>query len=216
MRSIALAVSLCCFAAPPQDPAPGPGATVTDLDGIAVTISATALLAEEAEAGTLYVTRLPYVPLQTGRGEWRIPLAAIARIDVAPPPQPAALLKEGTWVARLGITFTPGAAPAVTTTSGSGAAALDAALGVVAATLPYRAPRGAGAGSQRPVLLEASVRIRELPQPTAVQLPLLSLRLHNGETASGRATGPLTLEGMRGAGRYRVRLAECRTVEFTK
>lgn len=213
MRPLSALLGLVLFTPALQEPAP-PAADVTDAAGVVVSVSGTTLVQEESEAGTLYVTRLPYVPLQTGRGEWRIPLAAIRRIDVAPAAVPAALARPGRWTARLRVKVQPEKAPAVTTIRSSGVVPLDAALGMAAAELPFTAPSGRGPAAERPVELEAVVQLQEVAPPPVRDLPVLTLQLRDGETATGRATGPLTLEGSRGSGTYRLRLRDCRRVEF--
>lgn len=210
----ALLVPCLAFAPLLQEPVPGPAATVTDASGTAVAITELRLLAEESEAGTLYVTRLPYIPLQTGRGEWRIPLAAIARVDVAPPATPAALNAPAHWSAQLRVTVPGEGRAAVTTATSSGHLPLDAALGMAAAELEFTRPTGEGPAAKRPVELSATVQIRELGRPAGRALPVLTLRLHNGESATGRPTGPFRLEGTRGAGTFRIDLTDCRVIEL--
>jgi hypothetical protein len=197
-------------------PAAGITAAATDAAGTTVTITEATFVQEETESGTLYLTRLPYVPLKTGRGEWRIPLAAIARIEVTPPPTPAALRTPGHWRARLRVALKPEGLPAISTVDGTGVLPLDAALGMAAATLPFTPATGTGAAAQRPLLLDATVQLREVPQAAPVIHPVLSLKLRNGESAQGRATGPLILEGTRGAGTFRIALRDCRRIEFSE
>ncbi len=212
LRPIALAASLFLCVPAPQEPPPGPAAGVIDAAGTTVAITDAALSSEEAEGGTLYVTRLPYVPLQTGRGEWRIPLAAIARINVEPPATPAALPTPGAWRAQLRVTVPAEGRPSVVTTRSSGVLPLDAALGLAAVELPFQRPTGEGSVATQPLLLEASVQLRAVRQPAVPGLPVLRLQLRNGESATGRATGPLVLVGTRGAGTYRIALRECRSI----
>jgi len=213
---ITLAAPLLALLPVPQEPAPGPAATVTDTDGTAVPITALTLLAEETEAGTLYVTRLPYVPLKTGRGEWRIPLTSITRIDVAPAARPAALPAPARRNARLRVTVPAEGRPVVSTANSSGHGALDAALGMVAGELDYARPTGDGAAAHRPVELEATLLVREVAQPSVRALPVLNLQLRSGETASGRPTGALRLEGARGEGTFQIDLADCRSIKLRR
>ncbi|MHC5021870.1 MAG: hypothetical protein ACYTGX_17525 [Planctomycetota bacterium] len=218
MRLLASLAGFLLFAPVLQEPAPPAGVTAaaTDASGTTVTLTEATFVQEESESGTLYLTRLPYVPLKTGRGEWRIPLAAIARIDVTPPATPAALRTPGHWRARLRVALHPEGQPAVSTVESTGVLPLDAALGMAAATLPFTPATGTDGAAQRPLLLDATVQLREVPQAAPVIHPILSLKLRNGETAQGRPTGPLILEGTRGAGTFRIGLRDCRSVTLGK
>lgn len=205
----------------PQDeaaPAPsGPDAVLVDRDGHEMTVTDLGYAVEETEAGTVFVTRMPYLPLRTGRGEWRIPLGSVLAITVAEPPRPPTLAQpvsmQGGLAVRVAADGTPAAveqAPAL------GDPALDAALAALVRRQRFVAGHGAPGVAGRPVRLRVDLRVTPLEPEPVTASPTVTLRLTDGTELSGEPMVAGTWVGKAGVGEYRLALADCRSIAIGK
>lgn len=207
-----LAAPLQAPAAPPAEP-PGPSAVLTDRDGHRMAVTDLAYAVEEREAGMVYVTRMPYLPLRTGRGEWRIPLAAIKTVTVGPQPRPAALGRRLQRRGLLRLRIGADGAPAVVQAAQSlGAPALDQA--VVDWLRAERFTPGQGSLASEPLDLDVRLEVAERSVARPPAIPMVTLGLHDGTEVAGAPMVAGVLAGKAGAGEFRLALADCATGEL--
>jgi hypothetical protein len=178
-----------------------------------VAVTDLAYAVEEAEGGQLFVTRLPYLPLRNGRGEWRLPLGAIRTVSVAEPPRAPTLVtpveRAGSLAVQVGR---DGRVLAVETTAGLGDPALDAAVAALARTCGYRGGVGAAAVAEQPLALRTTLRIAPAAAPPVDEPPSVTLILQDGTEVAGAPAVAGVFAGRAGAGEYRLALHDCRSV----
>ena len=220
MRSLALVLGLCSpIALAAQDaPAPtGPDAVLVDRDGHEMAVTDLAYAVEETEAGVVFVTRMPYLPLRTGRGEWRIPLGSVRAVTVGEPPRPPALARPLALRGGLAVRVAPdGTVSAVEPAPALGDPALDAALAALIRRQAFVAGRGAPAVAGRSVRLQVDVRVTPVESEPVTAPSTVTLRLADGSELAGEPMVAGTWVGRAGVGEYRLALAECRSVAVGK